>query len=52
MSIQFRSRIRSVADYTNHLSDEGVCCKPDGVKISTNYIGCMEVSGYFQYVDF
>jgi hypothetical protein len=51
MSIQFRSRIRSVADYTNHLSDEGVCCKPDGVKISTNYIGCMEVSGYFQYVD-
>ena len=53
MSIQFRSRIKTAADYKNHFDDSGVCCLPDGTKgdVSYTYAGCMAVSGYFQYVD-
>ena len=50
MSIQFRSRIKSAADYRSSLSDVGVCCYSDGeTKIQTTYMDCMEVNGYFQY---
>ena len=52
MSIQFRARIKSVADYTNNLSDTGVCCYPDGTQSAeeVSYISCMNDGGYFQYL--
>lgn len=50
MSIQFRSRIKSSADYGSFLSDVGVCCFPDGSKqYPVTYMSCMEGKGYFQY---
>lgn len=50
MSIQFRARIKSAADYTSHLSDNGVCCYPDGDQGESSYSSCMNAGGYFQYV--
>ena len=48
--MQFRSRIKSAADYTSFFSDTGVCCFPDGSKeYPSTYISCMEAKGYFQY---
>lgn len=52
MSIQFRSRIKSAADYSSVLSDIGVCCYPDGTDPDeVSYSVCTEGGGYFQYGD-
>ena len=52
MSIQFRARIKSAADYTSHLSDMGVCCYSDGTQSpdEVSYISCINAGGYFQYL--
>jgi len=50
MSIQFRARIKSAADYTNHFSDMGVCCHSNGNQVEDSYINCINAGGYFQYV--
>ena len=50
MSIQFRSRIKSTADYSTDLSDQGICCYPDGNSSdNTSYSQCIDDNGYFQY---
>ena len=57
MSIQFRSRIKTVPNYQNDLSDKGVCCIPpsdefpDGRKIPSTWDNCIIENGYFHYVD-
>lgn len=51
MSIQFRSRIRTVADYGSFgLSDLGVCCNPetDAEPMCQTYQSCMENSGWWR----
>tara|TARA_R100000008_G_C3580119_1_gene167918 strand:- start:608 stop:2212 length:1605 start_codon:yes stop_codon:yes gene_type:complete len=51
MSIQFRSRIRTVADYGAFgLSDLGVCCNPetDAEPTCETYQSCMEGNGWWR----
>jgi len=51
MSIQFRSRIRTVADYGAFgLSDLGVCCSPteDAEPTCKTYQSCMEINGWWR----
>lgn len=51
MSVQHRSRIKTVADYSPYLSDIGGCCppdaEPDGALENTTYQECVSISGYF-----
>jgi hypothetical protein len=49
MSIQFRSRIKNIADYGSILTDTGACCKPGGTAVELTYGECLKINGYFQY---
>ena len=51
MSIQHRARIKTVANYSQYLSDIGGCCPPDsdpdGALENTTYQQCVSLNGYF-----
>jgi len=50
MSVQHRTRMRTVADYGQYLSDIGGCCLPDGTlenENGTSYQACMQLNGFF-----
>ena len=51
MSIQFRARIKSAADYKDTISTQGVCCNPDGTKSESSYNDCIQAKGFFQYLE-
>jgi hypothetical protein len=51
MSVQFRSRIKSSADYSNMLSNIGACCLPDGSKSELTYNECISDGGYFTHIN-
>ena len=48
MSIQFRSRTRSIFDYGARLSSTGKCCYSDGTNEITTFNQCFANSGYWQ----
>ena len=50
MSIQHRARIKTVADYSQYLSDMGGCCLPDAGPndaFEASYQDCITQDGYF-----
>ena len=50
MSIQHRARMKTVADYSQYLSDIGGCCLPDseqGDAYESSYQDCVGLNGYF-----
>jgi len=47
MSIQFRSRVKSVADFGPDLKAVGTCCFPDGSRESISFYECFVKSGTF-----
>lgn len=50
MSVQHRARIKTVADYSDYLSDEGGCCLPDSGPndgFASTYQNCISQNGYF-----
>ena len=54
MSIQFRSRIKTVVDIKNDLrTGLGVCCTPDGLKseVLMTYYSCMDLNGYWHHAE-
>ena len=47
MSIQFRSRIKSVVDYSKVLNGIGVCCDKDGNKTLKSFYDCFNDGGNY-----
>jgi hypothetical protein len=53
MSTQFRSRIKTVVDYSASASAAGGCCLPDGTKLAGNVTinECNQQRGFFRAGD-
>jgi hypothetical protein len=47
MSIQFRSRVKSVKDFGSDLKQVGVCCYPNGTSVSSTFYECFSSNGTF-----
>lgn len=47
MTVQFRSRIRSIYDYGVEIKKEGKCCFPNGTSQQLTFLDCFKADGQF-----